>query len=503
MTPAPSVPRFATAKQLARGAGWNQLGLVLPVLAALALVPPLIHAMGVDRFGILSLAWMLIGYFTLFDLGVSGALTRLVSERLTAGRLDEVPRLIWTALGITSAMGALGALLLAGVAPWLVRSALHVSPALQPETLRLTWVMAASLPIITGTAALSGVLSAQQRFGLLNAIRVPMGVLSYVAPLLAFRASPSLFAVGLALAVVRAGAALAHLAACLATTPGLASRVRGSRSFLGPILSLGGWMSVSAVVSPMMVYLDRFLIGGMLSMAMVAYYTTPYDVTQRFSILSMPVVTVMFPAFASCFDTDPARAGRLFDWSVRSVATLLFPLVMVCALFARELLTLWVGADFAAHSATVLQLLALGMLLNGLATLALAFLQSSGRPDLGARLHVLELPLYLLAVWLLIGRLGIVGAAVAWLARVTLDAIALFVMAGRRLGAHGQGARTALRLGGLGALAVGAGCLVPGLAVRVGIALALTAVFAVLAWVHVVRPGRQALFEVQQARGAS
>jgi O-antigen/teichoic acid export membrane protein len=474
----------------------------LPVLAALVLIPSLIRALGVDRFGILSLAWMLIGYFTLFDLGVSGALTRLISERMAARREADVPALVWTALALTTWMGIVGAVLIATAAPWLTGTALHVPPALQHETLQLTWVLACSLPVVTGTAALAGVLAAQQRFGVLNAIRVPMGILTYLAPLLALRFETGLLPVGLALAFVRILGGLAHLVACLVSTPGLAARIVPQRGLLAPILGFGGWMTVSAVVSPLMVYLDRFLIGGLLSMAMVAYYTTPYDLAVRFGILAVPVVSVMFPAFAACYDTDRERAGRLFEWSVRAVATLLFPLVMACVLFPGELLTLWLGADFAAHSALVLRLLALGMFLNGMAQVALAFLQSSGRPDLGARLHVLELPLYLLAAWLLIGRFGIGGAAVACLARVTVDAVALFLMARRRLGLHGSGPRTALSLGAAGVLSIAAGSLLPGLMLRGVYALCLLGIYAGLVWRHVLLPGRRVLFEAQETRTA-
>jgi O-antigen/teichoic acid export membrane protein len=485
-----------------RGAAWNQVGQVLPVLAALVLIPPLIRALGVDRFGILSLAWMLIGYFTLFDLGVSGALTRLVSERIAARREADVPALVWTALALTTLMGIVGAVLIAAAAPWLSSTALHVPPALRRETLHLTWVLACSLPVVTGTAALAGVLAAQQRFGVLNAIRVPMGILTYLVPLLALRFGTDLVPVGIALAVVRILGGLAHLAACLVSTPGLAARIAPRRSLLAPILSFGSWMTVSALVSPIMIYLDRFLIGGMLSMAMVAYYTTPYDLALRFGILAVPVVNVMFPAFAACYDTDRERAGHLFDWSVRAVATLLFPLVMACVLFPGELLTLWLGAEFAAHSAPVLRLLALGMFLNGMAQVALAFIQSSGRPDLGARLHALELPFYVLVVWLLIGRFGIVGAAVACLARVTADAVALFLMARRRLRLHDAGPRMALRLGAAGTLSIAAGSLLPGLLLRGVYALCLLVIYAALVWRHVLVPGKRVLFEVQETRAA-
>jgi O-antigen/teichoic acid export membrane protein len=348
--------------------------------------------------------------------------------------------------------------------------------------------------VVTGTAALAGVLAAQQRFGVLNVIRVPMGIMTYLAPVLALHFGTNLLPVGLALAFVRILGGLAHLAACHVSTPGLTARIAPRRVLLAPILSFGGWMTVSAIASPLMAYLDRFLIGGMLSMAMVAYYTTPYDLVVRFGILSAPVVSVMFPAFAACYDTDRERAGRLFEWSVRAVAMLLFPLVMACVLFPRELLTLWLGADFAGHSAMVLRLLALGMFLNGMAQVALAFMQSSGRPDLGARLHVLELPFYLVAVWWLIARFGIEGAAVAWLARVAVDAVVLFWMARRRLGPHGTGSSTALRLGGTSVLIIATGSALPGQVPRIIFAVCLMGIFAVLVWRHVFLPGRRVLF---------
>jgi O-antigen/teichoic acid export membrane protein len=485
------------ARTLARGAAWNQLGQVLPVLAALLLVPRLIIALGVDRFGILSLAWMLIGYFTLFDLGVSGALTRLVAERLATRREDEVPALVWTALGLTTVMGLVGAGLIAASAPWIVGRALRIPAALQPEALRLTWVLAAALPIVTGTAALAGVLSAQQRFGVLNAIRVPMGILTYLAPLLVLHFVPGLVAVALALAFVRALGGLAHLAACLASTPGLGARIVTRRTLLGPILSFGGWMTVTAVVGPLMVYFDRFLIGGRLSMAQVAYYTTPYDLISRMGILAAPVMSVMFPAFAASFDTDRPRAGRLFDWSVRTVASLLFPAALIMAVFARQALTLWLGPEFATHTHAVLRLLAFGVYVNCIAQVALTLLQSSGRPDLGARVHLVELPFYLLALWLLIGGQGIQGVAIAWLARVSADAVVLFVLARRRLSADASGVRTALFAGGGGVLAMLVGCLLPGLVPRLVFVAAALAGYAVLAWRQVVVPGMQALREVQ------
>ena len=65
---------------------------------------------------------------------------------------------------------------------------------------------------------------------------------------------------------------------------------------------------------------------------------------------------------------------------------------------------MWLGADFARQSTRVMQWLALGVLLNGLAQVPSALMQGVGRPDLTAKLHLVELPPYLLAAWHLIGR---------------------------------------------------------------------------------------------------
>jgi O-antigen/teichoic acid export membrane protein len=485
--------RPAGARDLLRGVFWSQLGQGLPAVAALVLVPRLVHGLGVDRFGVLSLAWLLIGYFTLFDLGISGALTRMVAERIAGSRHDEVPSLVWTSLALTTALGTVGGLALALGAPALVGGVLRIPVALRPEALRLTWLLAATLPVVTGTAALTGVLAAQQRFGALNAVRVPLGVLTYAAPVAVLPFSPSLFAAGLALAAVRVTAGVIYLLTCRAVTPGLRERPRLDARLIGPLLRFGSSMTVTAVIGPLMVYLDRFLIGALLSMAMVAYYTTPYDLVSRLTLLSIPVVNVLFPVFAAHFDSDRPRTARLFDWGVRAVAALLFPFSLVLAVFAPEVLRLWLGPAFAEHGAAVLRLLAVGVFLNGLAQVALALLQGSGRPDLGARLHALELPFYLGALWWLVRERGIEGAALAWLARVVVDSVALFLMARARLDS-GWPARGALAASAVAVGVMVVGCRLPGeLARGVLVGGALIA-FAVLAWIHVARPGARAAF---------
>jgi O-antigen/teichoic acid export membrane protein len=173
-------------------------------------------------------------------------------------------------------------------------------------------------------------------------------------------------------------------------------------------------------------YSDRFLIGGLLSLTAVTYYATPYEVATKLSLIPAAVVGVLFPAFSTALVSDPNQVSKLFHRAVKYVAVALFPIVFLMMMFAREGLSLWLGAKFATHSTAVLQWIALGMFINALAFIPFALIQGAGRADITGKLHMVELPLYLLAVWFLTRHLGITGAAIAGCGRLAADCGCLF-----------------------------------------------------------------------------
>src|SRR6266850_1534561 len=116
---------------LARNVIWNLIGNGAPMFVAVFSIPILIHGLGKDRFGVLALAWALIGYASLFDMGLGRALTQLVAKRLGAGEDHEVPALVWTSLLLMLALGVLGAVVVAAISPWLVHHTLKIPEALQ------------------------------------------------------------------------------------------------------------------------------------------------------------------------------------------------------------------------------------------------------------------------------------------------------------------------------------------------------------------------------------
>lgn len=466
---------------------------------AVLAIPALVRGLGVDRFGLLSLAWIAIGYLSLFDLGIGRALTQLVAKRLGQHEEDSIPPLVWTSLLLMLLLGVFGGLMTAGLTPWLIHRILKTPAPLQPEAVHSFYLVAASVPLVTVTAGFRGILEAVQRFRVLNLIRIPMSIFSFVGPLLAFPFSRSLTVAISILVAGRLASVVVHALACFYAMPTLRQTFSLRRSLLLPLIHFGGWLTVTNIISPIMVYIDRFLIGALLSLSQVAYYAAPFDVVTRLSIIPGALSSVLFPAFTVSLIRDRERAGLLLRRGEKYVYLIIFPVVFVFSTFAPEGLRLWLGPGFAQNGAPVLRWLAAGVFINALAFMPATLIQSAARPDLNAKFHLIELPFYILALALLVRADGIVGAAIAWVGRVTLDAILLTIWAHRIL-PHKTGFLSQLAgatVGGVLLLFVGT---IPAtVALKILVSVVVLAVCGLVTWFWCLAPEEQ-LFLLRYGR---
>lgn len=406
-------------RRILANTGWNLLGTVLPLSVAVVAVPFLLHRMGTERFGLLSLAWVLIGYFSLFDLGLGRALTKMVALHSDGGPDEKLSALCSTGMALVCLLGLAGALLVAAALPfsdlWIDR----LPEEMHDEARHAMVLIALGVPLVVGTAALRGILEGFQRFRLLNSIRVPAGIALFLAPCASAWFSPRLdWAIG-ALLVTRLVVVAAHALPCAGLVRLAASQVR--REWIAPLLHFGGWLTVSSVLGPVIVYIDRFVIGAMLSAASMAYYSAPFDIVSRLLLIPIALTGALFPALTRAQGTDPLAAQRLRSRSLQLTLVVVVPLAAFGALIAEPAVRLWLGAEFATQSAGVMRILLLGFVFNATAQIPFAAMQGHGLTRQTALLHLSELPVYITILVVLVQRHGLEGAAIAWTLRALVD----------------------------------------------------------------------------------
>src|SRR5262249_35819532 len=136
---------------------------------------------------------------------------------------------------------------------------------------------------------------------------------------------------------------------------------------LRPLVGFGGWVTVSNLINPLIVFIDRFAIGALVSMSAVAYYATPYEAVTKLWIFSPSPPPPLFPVLSALSVMPGGEIRMLHGRAMRYLLVAVAPIVGLLLAFADDLLTLWIGADFARESAPATRWLAVGVLINVLA----------------------------------------------------------------------------------------------------------------------------------------
>jgi len=488
-----------SGSRVVRNTGLTLASIGVPLLAAFLVMPELTRHLGAARFGLLGLAWALLEYFSLFDVGLGRATTKFVAERIVA-RSAELPQIILVSMTSQLLLGGLAGLVLALLAPVIVGHWLVVPADMLGEARTSFELLSLMLPFVLLSLGLRGVLEAAQRFDLSAMIRTPSSALTFLIPAVAAPFGVRLPGILLGLLLARAITCVGLVIAVDRALPGVRWTLRVPWRLPRALVSFGGWIAVSNVISPILVYLDRFVLGAVLGLGAVGFYTPAYELTARLLIVPGSLLTAMFPMVSAAStndETERARLARIFALSVRNLLLLLAPAVVLVSVFAPDVLRLWLGYEFANRSATALRILAVGVLINGLSHVPCGYLQGSGRPDIPAKFHVLELVIHLPLTWLLVRAFGITGAALAWTIRVSLDGVLLFAASDRVLGmslAHAfrnRGKRAVIALLGLVTAALAIASARTQVVVVGALSVPVLAVFGLLAWRFVLDQGER------------
>jgi O-antigen/teichoic acid export membrane protein len=406
----------------------NLFGLVVPLAVGFVTIPMVVQALGNERFGILALVWVVFGYFGLFDLGLGRTTTRYIADALGRNEPGKLPGYLWTTVHLQVAIGLLAAALAHVAAPLIVRRFLNIPDGFEQETILTLRLVGWSLPVMFVSSSFRGVLEAAQRFDLVNAVKVPVNVLFYLLPLLGILVGFELPGIVVLLVVSRAAALAAWGGLALRVLPVLRTRPALRRDLVRTLFSFSGWLGLSGILCAVTSSMDRLVIGSVLSVAAVAFYAAPFEAINRIGVVPGSLSMVLFPAF-SFLDAE-GRADKVEILFARSMKFLLLstgPVLILLVFFARPLLRLWLGAEFAAESTFVVQVLAAGFLVNTVIAVPNNYLIGIGRVDVAPKYQAFELVVFTAATWAG-ARLGGIGG-VAAVTAVRLAAFTAFLLA--------------------------------------------------------------------------
>ena len=405
---------------------WNLIGTGLPLLAGLIATPYLISKLGIEAFGLLTIIWALIGYFSLFDFGFGRALTQQIAAMRAVESTNKITRRIKSGLFFVVITGLIGGGFLAVLSPVLTQSWLNISEPLK-ESAQLSFIISSiGIPLTTVTTGFRGVLEAYEDFKAINILRVILGILNFLLPVLSvIFFGPVLEYAVASLVVARFVMTFMYFLLMNKRMSAHWLKEKNDYSNIKALWKFGAWITVSNVVGPLMVIADRFIISSVLGAAVVAYYTIPLDSLIRMLIIPGALTVALFPRITALISVDLNAAKKLYSKATTIVTKVFAPILLVIALSSHVWLSVWLGVEFADKSWVIASILSIGIFFNGIAQIPHAVIQAKGDARLTALIHLTEFALYIPLLFIAINYFGISRVAVVWVLRAIVDFIKL------------------------------------------------------------------------------
>jgi O-antigen/teichoic acid export membrane protein len=197
---------------------------------------------------------------------------------------------------------------------------------------------------------------------------------------------------------------------------GRAGNVRFNVDELKRIWRFSASMSGIALTAIIFTQLDKIILSRILGLDEFGRYILATVVVNGLYILITPLFNVIYPLFSALIvNNNTEKLTNMYRLGTCMLATVLFPIAMVLAVFAEDLVHMWTGnPEIASSVAPIIAFLTIGSALHGVMyfpyALQLAYGQTRIPLMINAILMVVLVPL-VISLALVYGALG---GAIAW-----------------------------------------------------------------------------------------
>ena len=406
--------------QIKRNLIANFVGRGWAALMGIAFIPLYIKFMGIESYGLVGFFTTLQAVFALLDLGLTTTLNREIARySALAERSQDMRDLVRTLetiyWGLAFSIGAMVLMLSPFIAQgWVKAGALSVG-VVEKSVLLMGLALAFQWPLGFYSGGLLG-LQRQVLFNILNAVWYTLRFAGGALAL--WLISPTILVFFEWQILVSAVSTGLMAAALWRSLPASHERARFRVSIWHSVWRFAAGISGISVTVLLLTQLDKIILSKMLSLELFGYYTLAWTVSNGLTTLTGSVFTVVFPIFSRQVAlADMEGLKQLYHRSCQLMSVLILPVAILVALFAPEILAIWIQNPVTvANTHFLVSLLIIGTALNGLMTLPYGLQLAHGWTSLAFYTNVTSVIILIPLLVFVSLRYGALGAAAVWIA---------------------------------------------------------------------------------------
>lgn len=388
------------------------MSIAIPAVLAIPVFALITKQVGVELFGIYTLSFAIIGYASIFDLGLSRAVIREVA--IHCQNQDNIKQIINTAFSLMLILGVIAFVSIFLLSTYLT-NLIGVSAHYYQDVVNGFRLLAVCLPLLLISNIWLAYFEGTAEFKKLSLLRIFAHSGMVVFPLLFSYIEPTFYYLMLGILLARF---LTIIISYAWIRKIISIHYYLNMHIAKQLFRFGGWLTVSSVIGPIMVYLDRFVLSAVIGAKSVAFYTAPAELVIRMASIPSAATKTLFVRFSGQSD---GQETKIYYLSILILFGGIVLLVLPIFIFSSEVLDIWLGEKFLGDSVAVLRWLLVGLVFNAVAQVPFSVLQAKGHSKITAMLHTAEVLPYVFLLFGLIKSYGIIGVAIAWTVRAIVD----------------------------------------------------------------------------------
>jgi O-antigen/teichoic acid export membrane protein len=396
---------------LLRNAFANLLGAVIPALVALGTVPLVVKGLGDASYGVYSLVTAIVGYFAVIDINVTAGSVKYIAEFNAHKDQERINETVFFGLSVYALLGVLGGLGLFFGAQVLVTRVFSVPPALVGEAVATLKLAALGFFLGQLQSYLNSIPQSLMRYDIASRIEMLFGTGVPLLTVAVLMMGYGLFEVIL-LRVVTSAVNCVVLWRCIRRLlPELAWRRPGA-TIRRELLGFSAYSFLSRFASLSYAYADKLIIGALVGVTGLAYFTVASTLANRILSLTYRLSGVFFPAASALAARgELERLRTLYLKASRYVVFINASVLVLVAVFSYQILYYWMNPQFARAGQVVLAVMALSQFIDSLTSLPSLVNDGMGHPRFSGMFALARAAFGLVVVYLGVDGWGIAGAA--------------------------------------------------------------------------------------------
>lgn len=403
------------------------LSWLLPLGFTVMLTPLIVHGLGAEFYGLYALVMGFVAYSFTFNVG--RAITKYISAYRASEQYERLGEVLSTTLLINLVVGVLSAIALALCSNVLVTRVLNIKPELQANARIAFYLASVGLLMTVLSQVFSAVPQAVHRFDIYSLIASGTGMaviggnalLVWLGFGITWLVAWNVMATSLSCA--------AYFIAARRLLPEAKLTVRFKRDLLTGILRFSGAVILYQVFANLLLLFERGYLTRSLGPAAVTFYVVPMTISIYIHAFISSLTLVLFPlASEAGARQDTSGLYAIYTRAYKYICVLVLFLVLTAAVGSWQLLSNWMGVDFANHAAGVLTTQALVFGLMALLVVPWQIADGLGYPWLSALLSLWWLMSTVMLAVFLTPRYGIQGMAYSRLLAMTVTPIFILIV---------------------------------------------------------------------------